>query len=159
MNGGYNFRQLSDAILRHSRATDWDVARREWSLVDVYDAEEDETCLCGHFPVREICVISNNTTEESTAVGNVCVKRFLGIRSDLIFKALGRIRKNLDKSLNADALVFFNGRGLFTPREYQFLQDTMNKRKLSEAQLKWRRALNQKVLNAVSRRGFQGFSN
>ena len=156
MSESYNFRQLSRAILSMSKATDWETARKEWSLVNIIEAETPETCLCGHYPIIEICEISNRLTGHRTEVGNVCVKRFLGVRSDLIFTALKRIRKDADKSLNADAITFFRERSLLTDWEYGFLQDTMRKRNLSPKQLATRRRINDKVLKAVSRRGFQG---
>lgn len=59
--------------------------------------------------------------------GTRCVKRFLGLRSDLIFAAIKQIRKDITKSLKADAIVFFRERGLLTSWEYNFLQDTLVK--------------------------------
>lgn len=156
MGEGHNFRHLRDAILARSSAREWDIARREWSLVDISEAHNPETCLCGHFPIIEICTIANRVTGQRAEVGNRCVRRFLGVRSDLIFTAIKRIRKDIMKSLNADAIAFFNERGVFTAWEYGFLQDTMAKRQLSPAQAAKRRAINGKVLAAVNRRGFQG---
>ncbi|MGR0188401.1 hypothetical protein [Azospirillum aestuarii] len=158
MEEGHNFRQLRDAILALSAATDWEVARKEWSLVDISEADEAETCLCGHFPIIEICTIANRVTGKRAEIGNRCVKRFMGLRSDLIFAAIKRIRKDITKSLNADAIVFFWERGLLTAWEYRFLQDTMAKRSLSPAQAATRAKLNQKVLDVVKRRGFQGLN-
>jgi hypothetical protein len=93
MNDGYNFIQLKKEILSLSKAEDWETARKEWALVEDYEADEPETCLCGHFPIIEICEIRNRVTNALAEVGNRCVKRFLGFRSDLIFDALKRIRK------------------------------------------------------------------
>lgn len=76
MGDGYNFKVLSAAILKLSRATDWITACREWVLIDIYEADQPETCLCEHFPIIEICVIKNTITQAVTEVGNVCVKRF-----------------------------------------------------------------------------------
>jgi len=81
-----------------SRATDWETARKEWALVDIIEADEPETCLCGHYPIMEICEIRNRVIGKTTEVGNVCVKRFLGVRSDLIFTAVKKIRKDIEKS-------------------------------------------------------------
>jgi hypothetical protein len=153
MTDGYNFQQLKAAILELSRATDWEVAKREWRLVEISEADEPETCLCGHYPIIELCCILNATTGKSVDVGNVCVKRFLGFRSDLIFKSLKRIRADLDKAIGADATAFFHERGVINDWEYQFQQSTMRKRNLSERQLATRRSINQKVIAAVRRRG------
>lgn len=153
---GYNFTQLKKRILALSDAKDWETARKEWSLVGVYDADEPDTCQCGHYPIVEICQIRNRVTTVSTEVGNRCVKRFLGLRSDLIFTALKRIKRDSTKSLNADALAFFRERKLLTAWEYEFSQDTMRMRALSAAQQRTRININLKVLSAVRRRGFQG---
>lgn len=45
MGEGHNSKQLRYAILALSEAGDWEVACREWSLVDISEADEPETCL------------------------------------------------------------------------------------------------------------------
>jgi hypothetical protein len=156
MGDGYNFKVLSAAILKLSRATDWVTACREWVLIDIYEADQPETCLCEHYPIIEICVIKNTITQAVTEVGNVCVKRFLGIRSDLIFSALKRIRKDITKALNEDAIAFFHRANIINQWEYGFLQNTKKKRNLSAAQMRTRVGLNQRIIDAVASRGIQG---
>lgn len=156
MAEGYNFQQLKAHVLPLSSASIWEVAAKEWSLTGIHEADEPDTCPCGHFPIMEICSIRNRVTGHSTEIGNVCVKRFLGLRSDLIFAAIKRIRKAPDKSLNADAIAFFRERGILNDWEYGFSQSTLKLRSLSAAQLGKRRAINQKVLEVIKRRGFQG---
>lgn len=155
MSEGYNFQNLRREILKLSRARDWETARKEWVLVDIFEVEEPESCLCGHYPIIEICEISNRVTDTSAEVGNVCVKRFLGFRSDLIFNAVKRIRNDIEKSLNADAISFFFDRGVLTDWEYDFLQDTMRKRNLSSKQMAQRVRINRKVLQTVAKRGIR----
>lgn len=153
MGEGYNFKVLKERILALSEAKDWDVARKEWYLVDIEESGEAQTCLCGHFPIIDICTILNKVTNNTAEVGNVCVKKFLGIRSDLIFSALKRIRKDTEKSLNADALAFFRERNVLTRKEYEFLEDIRLKRDLSVRQISWRCDINRKVLAFVAKRG------
>jgi hypothetical protein len=154
--GSHSFARLRTAILKLSKATDWETARKEWTLRTIYDSDEPDTCLCGHHPIIEICEIENRLTGERADVGNVCIKRFLGFRSDLIFEALKRIRKDITKSLNADAIAFFRERSAIDDWEYGFLQDTQHKRSLSDRQVATRVRINQKVLAAVQHRGFRG---
>lgn len=156
MGEGFNFKILKKNILILSEASEWDAARKEWHLVDVIESEEPETCLCGHYPINEICTIYNMITRNSANVGNRCVKRFLGINSDKIFSALKRIRRDLAKSLNVDSIVFFKERKAITGWEYDFLLDTRLKRELSVKQLLKRKAINEKILSLVARRGFHG---
>lgn len=153
MGDGYNFDQLKSAILALSCATNWDVARKEWRLVDISEANEPETCLCGHYRIIELCTIANATTGRSVDVGNVCVKRFLGFRSDLIFWSLKRIQADRDKAIGPDATAFFYERKVINDWEYGFQQSTMRKRVLSDRKLATRRQINEKVLAAVRRRG------
>jgi hypothetical protein len=156
MGDSYNFQQLKAHILPLSKADIWEMAAKEWSLTGIHEADEPETCPCGHFPIMEICSIHNRVTGHSTEVGNICVKRFLGLRSDLIFTSLKRIRKDPAKSLNADAIAFFHERRVLNEWEYNFCQNTMRLRSLTSAQLGKRQDINQKVLAVIKKRGFQG---
>ncbi|GAA0775746.1 hypothetical protein [Brevundimonas olei] len=153
MDNGYNFKQLKAAILSMSRAQDWESAKPEWKLIGISEADTPETCLCGHFPIIERCTITNRVTNKTTEVGNVCVKRFLGFRSDLIFAAIKRIRGDMDKSINADAAVFFHEQGIINDWEYGFQQNTFRKRNLTGSQMATRHSINRKILNAIARRG------
>lgn len=155
MGDGFNFQQLKDEILKRSQATKWEVAKREWSLANIRDADEPETCLCGHFPIIELCTIANATTGKSAEVGNVCVKRFFGFRTDLIFKGLKRIRKSLDNSVGPDATALFHQRSVINAWEYGFQQDTMRKRNLSPRQLDTRHKINRKILASFARSGLE----
>lgn len=86
----------------------------------------------------------------------MCVKRFLGLRSDLVFAAIKRIKKDETKSLNEDAIVYLYGNGMLNDWEYNFLQNTKAKRNLSLKQLDNRIKINRKVLGAIGKRGFRG---
>jgi hypothetical protein len=156
MGDGYNFVQLKKHILPLSKAVDWETARNEWSLTEIYESDDLETCPCGHHPIVEICVIHNRITGKNTEVGNVCVKRFLGIRSDLIFSAIKKIRRDNTKALNAPAIALFHQHKILNGWEYSFYQDTMRLRILSEAQLAKRISINEKVIAAIKKRGFKG---
>ncbi len=156
MADGYNFQKLKKEILALSNAHDWDTAKAEWQLVDVYDSEEQEECLCGHFPIREICTIKNRLNQNETEVGNVCVKKFLGLNSGAIFIAIKKIRDDESSAMGADAVVFFYEKNVLTDWEYEFYSNTRLKRNLSERQFDIREAINRKILAAVKKRGFKG---
>jgi hypothetical protein len=155
MGDGYNFQHLKTEILARSRATDWELAKSEWYLVSISEADEPETCLCSHFPIVELCTIANRLTQVQVDVGNVCVKRFLGFRSDLVFAAIKRIRADISRSINVDAAVLFHERGIINSWEYGFLQSTMSKRSLTDKQLQTRITINKKILASIKRRGIQ----
>lgn len=152
MGDGYNFTKLKEHILCLSDSNDWETAKKEWKLIDVQKSDTPETCLCGHHPITEICTIYNPITKRTADIGNVCVKKFLGFRSDLIFTALKRIRKDNSKSLNSDAIIFFKEKNILTDWEYKFLSDTQRKKKLTNKQLQKRQKINTKILQIVDKR-------
>jgi len=150
MNGdGYNFKQLKDAILKRSVDTSWEVARLEWRLQHVHFVDEPETCLCGHFPIIEICVLKNIRNRNLAEVGNVCVKKFMGIRSDKIFNCIKRIQKDADKAPNAEMIALLSQQNLISDWEKKFSINTMLKRNLTATQLAKRREINLKILNNI----------
>jgi hypothetical protein len=103
-------------------------------------------------------VIRNSVTGRTAEVGNVCVKRFLGIRSDLIFAGVRRVQAVPTKALNNDAIVFFQAAGILSEWEYKFLQNTKSKKVLSPAQANKRLEINQRIVRVVETRGIQGYT-
>jgi hypothetical protein len=144
--------RLTSEILARSVATHWDAARREWSLAEVYEADDPETCLCGHFPIIELCVLANSHNGQSATVGNCCVKKFIGLPSDRIFTAVKRVRKNRDKSLNEEAIQHAHMRGWINDWERDFYLDVMSKRKLSDKQRSKKQQINDKMLENMRKK-------
>jgi len=147
--------KLTEEIISRSQSKVWDMAKLEWSLYQIYEADEPETCLCGHFPIIEICTLRNKLNGQFATVGNCCVKKFIGLPSDLIFQAVKRVRKDNQKSLNAEAIQHAYDKGWINEWEYKFSIDSMRKRNLSQKQLQTRMKVNEKML-ANMRRGNGG---
>lgn len=143
--------KLTQEIINLSQSNYWDTAKLEWSLSEVFEAEEPETCLCGHFPIIEICILQNKLNHQFATVGNCCVKKFLGLPSSKIFQAVKRVRNNEEKSLNEEAIRHAHNKGWMSDWEYGFSIDTMRKRKLSSKQLSIRISINRKVLSNMKR--------
>lgn len=143
--------KLTQEIIQRSQSKIWDIAKLEWALNQIYEAEEPETCLCGHFPIIEICVLQNTTNGQFATVGNCCVKKFIGLPSDLIFQAVKRVRKDNKKSLNAEAIQHAFEHGWINDWEYKFSIDTMHKRNLSAKQTQTRMKVNEKMLSNMKR--------
>lgn len=143
--------RLTEEIISRSQSKIWDIAKLEWSLYDIYEAEEPETCLCGHFPIIEICTVRNKLNGKIAKVGNICVKKFLELPSDLIFQAVKRVRKDIQRSLNAEAIQYAYDKDLINEWEYDFLKNTMRKRNLSQDQFRCRVKLNNKMLAHMKR--------
>lgn len=130
----------------------WDQAKLEWVLEEVYESDEPETCLCGHFPIKELCVLGNQRNQASATVGNCCVKKFIGLPSDKIFTAVKRIRKDPTKSLNAEAINHASKRGWLTQWEKEFYFDIMRKRNLTQRQADKKKQINELVLARMQRK-------
>lgn len=138
--------QLTAEIIKRSKAKTWNAAKLEWELKKVYEAKEPDTCLCGHFPIIEICVLQNKVNGNDAIVGNCCVKKFIGLPSDKIFQAVKRVRKDTEKSLNAEAVQHAYDRGWITEWERDFYFDIMRKRNLSTKQATKKIQINEKVM-------------
>ena len=138
--------KLAAQIVALSSASVWDAAKLEWVLHEVFESEEPDTCLCGHYPIIENCVLRNKTNDQFATVGNCCVKKFIGLPSDLIFQAAKRIRLDGSKSLNGEALSYARDRGWISEWERDFYFDIMRKRSLSLKQATKKRQINEKFL-------------
>lgn len=143
--------KLTEEIINRSQSKVWDMAKLEWSLYQIYEADEPETCLCGHFPIIEICTLRNKLNGKFATVGNCCVKKFIGLPSDLIFQAVKRVRNDNQKSLNAEAIQHAYDKRWINEWEYKFSIDTMRKRNLSQRQLQTRMKVNEKMLANMRR--------
>jgi hypothetical protein len=148
--------RLKEEILKRSQSKIWNIAKVEWGLSEIYEADEKETCLCGHFPIIEICILQNKLNAQFATVGNCCVKKFIGLPSDLIFQAVKRVRKDNQKSLNAQAIQHAYEKGWINEWEYKFTIDTMHKRNLSAKQLQTRMTVNEKMLANMRRSNVHG---
>jgi len=116
--------KLGQEIVARSVAKVWDTAKTEWGLHEIYEADEPETCLCGHFPIIELCVLINRRNGQLATVGNCCVKKFMGLPSDLIFQAVKRVRADSGRSLNAESIEQDGGIVILNPEYGERLGNT-----------------------------------
>lgn len=144
----HNFETLKTHILAISRATDFEAARREWTLIDIELHEEMTNCPCGQ-DIIEKCLIKNTVTGARTYVGNVCINRFIGIDTGNAFDGLKRIKEDPSANANEDLIMHAHKLGYIHEREYDFLMETRRKRKLSPKQLQWKEKINWRILNKV----------
>ena len=137
-----------EEIIKHSENNTWHLAKEEWKLswIDWANLQDGEHCLCGH-PICELCYISNKFNNNTLLVGNVCVNNFLEIPSNLIFASSKRVLKDISKSFNAYTLEYCFDKNFINAWEFNFLLDTMSKRKLSDKQLFKRKDINKKIIN------------
>lgn len=140
--------RLTQKILALSRARTWAEAKLEWELAEVYEAHDRDTCLCGHFPIIERCVLVNKITGRTVTVGNHCVTKFFELPAEKIFQAFKRVGRDATKSLNAEAVQHAFKLGWIDAYERNFYLDILSKWKgikLSEKQTKMKIKINQNI--------------
>ena len=139
-------------ILELSESKSWHQARSEWTLAEVRHVDDPETCLCGHFPIIEICSIKNRLNGRVAEVGNICVKKFMGLPSHKIFDCLRRISKDVTKGLNGETVEYAYGKNLISDWEKDFSFNTGKKRVLSDKQAVVREKINRKIIAGIKRK-------
>jgi hypothetical protein len=152
----HDFERLKAHILPLSQAKYFEFARREWHLIGIEVSNEFDNCPCGH-QIREHCYIRNRLNGNTTYVGNVCVNRFIGIRTGVLFDGVRRIARDKAANANKDLINHAQECGYLYESEYEFLMDTRRRRKLSQSQLAWKEKINRRIVNkiVVQRRGGQ----
>lgn len=143
--------KLTSGLIALSVSDTWDEAKLEWGLEHIWREDEPDTCLCGHFPIIEICFLRNRRNNNSAIVGNCCVKKFTNLPSDLIFQAVKRIQENEERAINPETIDHAHEKGWINNWERNFYMSTWRKRKLSGAQHTKRVQINQKVLLRIVR--------
>ena len=143
--------ELIKAVIDASRSDDWASAKEEWDLADIQlngDGDGVEYCLCGH-EIVELCFIKNRLTGNELMVGNVCVKKFLGIRSDKIFNAVKKIKKDNIASVNSETLDYALQHKWISNTDHNFYKNIIRKRNLTPKQQKWKSDINKRVIRGV----------
>jgi hypothetical protein len=142
----HNFDRLKGHILPLSNSDDFYTAKNEWKLVDVEIHEDFDSCPCGQ-PIKELCYITNQINGNKTYVGNVCVNKFIGIETGSLFAGLKRISLDDTANANEDLIIHAYNLGyIYSEKEYNFLMQTKNKRKLSQAQTDWKKKINRRII-------------
>lgn len=140
--------RLSQEIIKLSNSDDWNLAKSEWDFEYAYQSEEPEECLCGHYPIKNICVIKNQENGNYTEVGKVCINNFLNIqKGNKIFDSISKLKTNPKSSISKTALEYLKSKDGLSDFEYNFYLDIIRKRNLSEKQANLKEKINQKFLN------------
>lgn len=146
--------KLIEEIINLSNSDNWDTAKEEWLFHHAYYHSSGLTCLCGHRPIKNICVLKNRLNKTEAEVGNCCVTKFLGIEDGtIVFSAISRLKKDLSKSLGKEAFEFIKSKSILNEFECAFYLDTIGKRILSDKQMAIRQRINTKFLNFTSSEG------
>ncbi|MDD3878151.1 MAG: hypothetical protein PHT69_16145 [Bacteroidales bacterium] len=143
--------KLTEEIIKLSNSQFWDKAKLEWCFEYAYYSEENETCLCGHSPIRNICVIKNTENENITEVGNCCINKFLGIKdANKIFTSIKKLKENISNSMSKEALVYLKSNNQLNSFEYSFYHSIIRKKILSDKQQDIKLKINRKFIDFTS---------
>jgi len=143
--------QLASALIPLSRGSTLSEVRGEWELAEIFHQNQPQECLCGHYPILEVCVLRNRITDSRAEVGNVCVKKFLGLPSDRIFSALRRVLRDIERALSSEVIEHAYRLHWINDWERDFYIDTWRKRLLTENQLAKRVEINRRILQRTAR--------
>ena len=155
--GGFH---LFPEIIQLSVAGNWSQAVKEWKLVDIemLDRGEFDQCLCGHWPIRELCHIVNTQNGNKTTVGNHCIEKFnkQGNAEGAAFssvpkmiRACKKIMKDSTASVNRELVKYAYRAHVFTRDNARFYASIIEKRNLTRKQLEYKKSLNHKLLFQV----------
>lgn len=143
--------KLKEEILALSESKSWSGAKIEWIFESAYQSEEPQYCLCGHFPIINICVINNTTNGNYAEVGNVCINKFLGISdAESILGSITKLKKDITRSMSSDTLQYLFEKDGITDFEYKFYESIHRKRNLSSKQSELKEKINNKLLKFTS---------
>lgn len=136
---------LVQQILKRSKAKDWATAVQEWKLTAIKRTETPHTCLCTHYPIKELCYLYNKSTNETVIVGNCCVRLFdkVPIKLGSVFHALTRGR------LNKALIEYAYNTRIISDWEYTFSCSTWRKRVLTYKQRNKRAEITARVLKEL----------
>jgi hypothetical protein len=137
---------LVHEIMQLSDASEWELAKTEWVIKLVYFSKAPATCLCGHHPISELCIVSNKKNHNEAIVGSCCAKKFMELPSGKIFNAVKRAKKKADTSLNEETITHVYKQKWISQWEYDFYITTCRKRKLTDKQIEMRKKINEKIL-------------
>ncbi|WP_286397302.1 MULTISPECIES: hypothetical protein [Myroides] len=143
--------KLTEEIILLSNSKYWDSAKLEWFFRLTYISEEQQRCLCGHFPIREICVIKNSKNGNEAEVGNCCVNKFLDIDdANKILTSVKRVKEDNSKTMSKEALEYLFKNNAINDFEYKFYLSLGKKRNLSSKQLVIKERINDKLSSFTS---------
>ena len=137
--------KLIEEIVNLSEADEWKEAQKEWipnGREEVGSGEEFGTCLCSHYPLKELCHIKNKLNGNEAIVGNCCIQKFF--LKD-VSKAMNALSKG---KLNEELILASHKRGTINGWERDFLLDVWRKRKFSPKQLRKLESLKRKIFDA-----------
>ena len=141
---------LKIKILQASYSKDWDIARKEWEVLEVYISETPRKCLCGHFPIRRICELVNRVTGSIETVGSCCVTNFLDFKPELLYNSLQRIKEKPAVMLKNELIELAYRVKIISALEYGTYRKLRGRKGINEQGKALIAAVNSRILDYFS---------
>lgn len=152
--------QLPQKLEELSDGNSYPAVLREWELdyiEHLAPGEDSETCLCTHYPIREVCHILNLQNNNTAIVGNCCVKKFEKeaeavnfVGKHKVFDALKRLQKDNNANANEELIEYAYSKGVLTEKEYKTYLEIWRNRIFTTAEARLIRTANEKIINHAS---------
>ncbi len=136
--------RLREETISLSVNKNFEEARKEWLLYNIYLEEDEEnymTCVCSHYPIKEIIELINKNNGNRMIVGNCCIKKIMGESKNKFYDALKR------SSVNATVINQGYRDGIINVWERDFMLDVHRKRKFSPKQYNLYDRINKRLLD------------
>lgn len=145
--------KLNRVILENSNSKLWNVAVREWEILDVEeDSSQSEACICGKEDLKYLFTIGNQLNGNTLyLIGSQCIKKFdhvdlndeISVKKQL-FELLHAVENNKFLRLSSEfftrkLLRYLLDIGAFKAtqwNDYSFMLDMFNKKTRTEKQEK-----------------------
>lgn len=134
--------KLIERGLNVSESKIWNVAKKEWEIINVYMDYDYDTCTCDHYPIKEIIIVKNIYNNNELTIGNCCINKFF----DFDFKGNKFFGALAQKKINQTVIDRGYKDRVLNEWEYTFLSNIWRKRKFTAKQLEKGQSLGRRLL-------------
>lgn len=141
--------KLHEETIRLSMNKTFEEARKEWLLYNVYietDPKNYLTCVCTHYPIKEIIELINKNNNYRMIVGNCCIEEIMGEKKNKFYDALKR------GSVNVTVINQGYKDGIINQWEKDFMIGVHRKRKFTQKQHELYKKINKRLLDYYIRK-------
>lgn len=141
--------RLVENILAHSKGKNWEIAKWERRVYEIYYSKVAMECLCWQKNIKNICVIQHKQTEKLCIIWNECIHHFLNKDYDYLFKDIKKLLKDGKQAVSEKTLNYIQSHGI-ADKGTCWMYGLYRRRKLefSHPQMQIRTNVNSAFLNA-----------
>ncbi len=141
--------RLVENILAHSKGKNWEIAKWERRVYEIYYSKVAMECLCWQKNIKNICVIQHKQTEKLCIIWNECIHHFLNKDYDYLFKDIKKLLKDGKQAVSEKTLNYIQSHGI-ADKGTCWMYGLYRRRRLefSHPQMRIRTNVNKAFLNA-----------